>query len=525
MFLLKGKSLMITFNGLTNSKDIVTFSNCPNILTFDNSETGEKRDALYRFAITYSGIRDYDPAKDYTIEFGGSVLTGTTDSSRVGGTTYLLPTTTDTQEHRYCAMTIANALRSIPFVASNFDVFVEASLSDGSLSSTVAIKSRKASASMNVDFSCNWDGGYTFTEDTVSENPDTMLQGSTGANFIVVDVYRYRDQIMIGETPDDTRFDYVTTLQKNYFGEKVDFNVTPLLCSMLDGTEYDETVLYKMVVYGFSGDKLVFSQPTQHMYFTNGYMCNFSSPYLAVSQMTWAANLKRGSRYDGSFNNTTMYTYHPQVDFSVYNPGGNPLNRVMVYYIDSAMNDFKRDTITVEEPGGKTLKQYTIMLDEEAFAKASYVDIRLWPLTDRYRYNVIKPIKAADENAVERIYWFNEYGGVSFMDFTGERSETRKEDIEYYERQSFDFYTAEEREVTKVYSKKILIEVDHRTHYIDKNGTFLLYSLQASKKAWIWHRGTKHYIHVTSLDISESQNASHVYVAQITYKYSFEDAF
>lgn len=519
--------MQLLYNDLTNSQNIITFSNVPNILTFDNSDTstGATSNAWYKFTVNSSGVTGYDSTKTYTISFGGYKITGTTDGGNVGGTVYLLPTTSDQQTQRYCTMTIANALKNIPWIMSNFDVWVETNLSDGSVSNTVNIRSRKPSVSMNVDYSCDWGNGFTFNETTPGMNGDNMLQGTAGKNFIVVDVYRYRDDIMIGATPTNTRFDYVTTLQKNYFGEPVNFNMTPVLSALVDEKDYDKMIMYKMSVYGFSDGKLVFSQPSNYMYFVNGYLCNFSSPYLKLSQVTWAANLKRGERYEGTFNNTTLYTYYPQIDFSLYHMNGNSAQRLVIYYLDSARNTIKTDSVQLEDHGGKSLKDYMVMLDQSTFDRSSYIDVQLGTITDRYRYNIIKPVKAADENTVERVYWFNEYGGISFMDFTGERSETRKEDIEYYERQTFDFYTNDEREMTKVYSKKIPVEVKHKTHYIDKNGTYLLYSLQNSKKAWIWHNAVKYYIHISSLDIAEASNASHIYQGQITYTYSLPDMF
>ena len=169
------------------------------------------------------------------------------------------------------------------------------------------------------------------------------------------------------------------------------------------------------------------------------------------------------------------------------------------------------------------MKTYTIQLDEKKFRQSTYIDLTI-PNVGYLRYNVIKPINAANETEVRRVYWYNEYNGVSFFDFTGERTESRKEDLEYYEKQEFDFYNnTNSREKTKVYDKRIGIEVKHTSHYIDKNGLYLFYSLQNSKRAWIDMNGIRYYINVTNLEISESSNTSNIYTARINYEFSRPD--
>lgn len=524
----------ITWNNLTYSRDLICFSGVPNILKFDNTDTqtGAVTKARYTFTITSGGISQYDSSKDYTITIGDYSIKGTADISKVGGTVYLLPTTTDTVTQRYCAMTIVNALRNVPWISANFDVYLESNLSDGSLSNVVQVVAKKESVVYNVPYSCNWGSGYSFNEVTAGMNSDTMLQGNKGNNFVVVDVYRYNQSAIdfrIGGTPLNNQFTYVTTLQKTYFGEPVSFNLTPVLSSFLDEQEedYNTMSLFKCIVYGFSNGKNVFSQATDYMWFTNGYLCNLSDNYINFTNpYRMAANNKRGGYHD-TWNHTLMYTYYPQLDFSLFVRNSFAIQpRFVIRYLDSAKNEFNTQIVQPQFASNKSLQDFSVMLNQSDFDKATYIDLELYPLTDKYRYNVIKPIKAADDDSVTRVFWYNEYGGISFMDFTGERTETRKEDIEYYERQSFDYYESQDREMTKVYSKKIPVEVKHSTHYIEKDGTYLLYSLQSSKKAWIYQGGgTKYYIHVTNLEVKESSNASHIYQGTITYEYSMNELF
>ena len=99
----------------------------------------------------------------------------------------------------------------------------------------------------------------------------------------------------------------------------------------------------------------------------------------------------------------------------------------------------------------------------------------------------------------------------------------KRENIETYDKQNFDFYTENAREKKKIYEKKINIEVKHSSHYIDKNGVYLMYSLQNSKRVWININDTRYYINITNLEISEANNSSHIFTAKITYEYSMPD--
>ena len=74
-----------------------------------------------------------------------------------------------------------------------------------------------------------------------------------------------------------------------------------------------------------------------------------------------------------------------------------------------------------------------------------------------------------------------------------------------------------------VYDKNVDIEVKQDSHYIDKNGTYLFYSLQNCKKAWIEMENNKYFIIINNLEIIQSSNNSNIYVARITYSYSRPD--
>ena len=506
----------LTFNNLTSSNNIICLSGVPNILTFTGSSTTNTY-AEYQFS--YSTIANIDVNTTYSINFGDYNITSTFSEQNIGGTTFWLPQFNSYENKLYSCHTIVKAFRNVPFISANFNVWLDDD-EDGSMMPIVHIKAKKYGKNFNVEVSTDLPQDiYSWSRTVNGSTNDSMLQGIS--NKILCDLYRYKTPTPFGGVG-LSEAEYVTTLEKNYYGGKVSFNVTPVLSTLLSDTYYGDVQQFKFDVYGFSDKRLVLAEQTSPMYITNGYLCNFSQPFInAVNGNFLAANVSRGDLRE-PFNNTYLYTYYPTLVFSVYTSIRSDV-KGYVNYVDSANNTIVSIEHNISKTEGDLLKTYTIQLDETKFRQSTYIDLTI-PNVGYLRYNVIKPINAANETEVRRVYWYNEYNGVSFFDFTGERTESRKEDLEYYEKQDFDFYNnTNSREKTKVYDKRIGIEVKHTSHYIDKNGVYLFYSLQNSKRAWIELNGIRYYINVTNLEISESSNTSNIFTVRITYEFSRPD--
>lgn len=508
--------MQITFNNLTSSPNIICLSGVPNIVTFTGSSTSNTY-AEYQFA--YQNINNIDINKQYNINFGEYNITSTFDEENVGGTTFWLPQFNSYENHLYSCHTIVRAFRNVPFIAANYNVWLD-DADEGSMSPMVYIKAKREGALFNVNISSDLpENTYVWLRIYDGGTDDAMLQGKS--NKIICDIYKYKTPTQIGTTNNGER-DFITSLEKNYYGKPISFDVTPVLNTMLSDDNYEDMQQFNFDLYGFSDKKMVFSQQSSTMYITNGYLCNFSQPFINnVRTSFFAANVSRGDDRL-QYNNTYLYTYYPSIVFSVYT-GTYGIVRGYVDYYDSAENKIASIEHDVVKSQGESLKTYTIALDAEKFSKSTYIDLTI-PYVGKIRYNVIKPVNATDEREVRRVYWYNEYNGVSFFDFTGERTETRKENLEYYEKQDFDFYNeTNSREKKKIYDKTIDIEVKHTSHYIDKNGLYLFYSLQNCKRAWVELGDIRYYINITNLEISESNNTSHIYSARITYEYSMPD--
>ena len=135
-----------------------------------------------------------------------------------------------------------------------------------------------------------------------------------------------------------------------------------------------------------------------------------------------------------------------------------------------------------------------------------------------YRFNVIKPLKAADD--YQRVFWRNEYGGISFFDFTGARSESDGIEVETYEKNIYDYYENDAYERKKIYSQRITKSVKLTSHLMAEDGRWEFNSLMRSKQLWTVINGKTHYIIPKSVEVNEDQNYDNIFTATLTYEYS-----
>lgn len=506
----------LTYNDLTSCADIVCLTGVPNLITYTGSSTVNTK---AKYSIVIASLRNVDPDKTYSIWLGNNQISSVPEIDQQGGTNFWLPPTDSYDNELACCNSIVRALRNVPYIAANYNVWLSDN-DDGTMANDLYIEAKKPGVEFNLV--PRWDldevGQNTFAMIASGSSNDDMLQGSD--NKISVDIYRYTVQTRIGETPNPSNREFVTTLEKNYSGSPVTFNVTPILSTIVKEGEMEQ---YCFTIYGFSGGKMKFSHMTEPAYITPGYQVNQSEPFIGTfTNRFFAQNVSRGDERD-QFNKTYLYLYYPDLRFSLYIKDGITQTQCTVNYINSDGTTAHTETFSVwSTDNTNSLCNFGLQLNSTWFEAATYIDLVI-PDIGTVRYNVIKPINATDAREAERIYWYNEYGGISFMDFTGERTEQRKEEIELYQKQNFDFYSADGRELTKVYSKKIPITVKHKTHNIDVNGKWLLFSLQNSSVAWTERNGQKYYIHIEDLEIKESSNASHIFTGTVTYSFSYPD--
>ena len=497
---------------MTDAKNTVSFTRLPNILKIKENNNGTPASAT----ITISDLSRVTSTKEYTLIINGVKLISTLSLVNAGGNKFYL--SNSNSDKTIVAYKLVETLRGLSTLPLNYDITL-ATASDGTLSPVITIMAKNN----GMQFDLNIEGTLidnniatvSFTSGTSSSN---LLKGII--NKVLVEVYQVDNpstQDKIGSTTYQMGT-YLTTLTKEAFGEEVSFDLSPLFSAI---TDYDTLSEVNLYIYIMNDNTLTLAGIMKDIYFTTGYMVNQGVNYLPVPSTQLAQNVYRGTN-KSTINNTILYVYQPTIQFTLYVPFATPAAKTInfkVYYINSANVPIK--TTTTSYYIVKSMTSPVINLDQSLFDRSFYIDVEI-PDVGKLRYNVIKPLKATDE--IQRVYWTNSYGGISFFDFTGTRTETRKTKVDYYQQNLFDYYDKDSAQLNKVYNKDVSITVSLSTHSIEKDGTWQFFDLQNSSNAWTYVNGKKYFITITDLKITESQ-VNDIYTATVEYEYSMGDTF
>ena len=497
---------------MTDAKNTVSFTRLPNILKIKENNNGTPASAT----ITISDLSRVTSTKEYTLIINGVKLISTLSLVNAGGNKFYL--SNSNSDKTIVAYKLVETLRGLSTLPLNYDITL-ATASDGTLSPVITIMAKNN----GMQFDLNIEGTLidnniatvSFTSGTSSSN---LLKGVM--NKVLVEVYQVNNpstQDRIGNTTYQMGT-YLTTLTKEAFGEEVSFDLSPLFSAI---TDYDTLSEVNLYIYIMNDNTLTLAGIMKDIYFTTGYMVNQGVNYLPVPSTQLAQNVSRGST-KSTINNTILYVYQPTIQFTLYVPFATPAAKTInfkVYYINSANIPIK--TTTTSYYIVKSMTSPVINLDQDLFNRSFYIDVEI-PDVGKLRYNVIKPLKATDE--IQRVYWTNSYGGISFFDFTGTRTETRKTKVDYYQQNLFDYYDKDSAQLNKVYNKDVSITVSLSTHSIEKDGTWQFFDLQNSSNAWTYVNGKKYFITITDLKMTESQ-VNDIYTATVEYEYSMGDTF
>lgn len=502
----------ITYNNLTNPSDTISFIGFPNIIKIEETNSGTKA----RLVIMIKNLNNV-VLPEYTFTINGQIMTSTMDISAATGNKFYL-TRENTEENR---MTVAykmmECLRNLPTLSINYDIYLEQNDStEYSFDPSVVIEAKEIGTQFNfTDLGGTfWISGIATFGWVTPTSTSTLLKGKV--NKIMLDVYkRNATEDKIGNEY-YSKGQYVTTLAKEIFGDNVYFDMTPLLTSLAEYGTMSQINVYVSLVYD---DKVLPLGTLKNIYFTTGYSVNQGLPFInKFNKLYLAQNVLRGTT-KGTLNNTTLYVYEPHIDLSLFANTSISQTTIIINYINSARAVFASQSIPVYV--NDSLNNLVLNLDSNNFNNAFFIDVVIEEV-GTLRYNVIKPLKATDE--IQRVYWTNSYGGTSFFDFTGSRSETRKTKVDYYQKNLFNFYDEDTVELNKVYNKTITITVSLTSHNIEKDGTWIFFDMQNSKNAWTYVNNKKYFITITDLKVTES-SVNDIYTAQIEYEYSMADTF
>ena len=472
----------ITYNNLSSPELLVTFTDIPNILKVLDDSYGSKAN----YTLTFVGDLYSQTNADgqWTITFFGDTVTSVLNpNNAVNKAFYVSTANTST------AASVARALRNCPNLAANF-------LVEQSGGTSVVITARENGSIFQG-------GNYFSTNIAQTYMNRTGTDGSSSSDLqgALIDVDVFSD----GE--------YITTLEKNWYNGEAAFDMSPVLTTI---AEIGSTVPYEFKISSLKDGEYSLLGNIQNNYISVGYMANQGYKYLVLNGFDIAQNVSRGTN-KGVENNTLLYVYGNKIPVSFYahDLGGMTYT---ITYLDSAYNTITSTTNTWHNSdSSQKLKDLELTLDSTYFNQAFYVDITLSNKT--LRYNVIKPLKATEYS--QRILWRNSYGGISFFDFTSQRSETRNLELSTYQKNIFGYYDDEKNELNKIYDSKVDYTVTLKSHLFENDGKYIFNDMLQSSEVWTEINGETYGILIDSISVEE-QNQNNIYEATVRYKYSQE---
>lgn len=467
--------MILTYDGLSNPNNIITLTGIPNILTLESDNVQGSKAEL---RITVDNLQNIELGKEYFININDQIITST--NGKAYNKQFYITNANSSLDKIAVASSIARALRNASLV--NYEIYQENN--NGVLTNVVIIQSREVGDQYELKMNSNMGNALK-----TSNYP-----GSTSDEFvgykICIDIYSDRD--------------YITTLEKSYYKERIDFNLSQVLTSI---SRYDFLTPYTLNIYADNGTRVKSLGIFTNMKSAIGYMVNQGQKYLNSGL---AQNVSRGT-LEGTFNKMELYTYFASIPISVYADSANIT--LEIDYLDSSKESIRQTSVNMPLYGG--YGYLDIPLEQEFFNNSNYIDITI-PDVGVVRYTVIKPLNATGRG--QRVYYHNSYGGVSFFDFTGEIKEDHKVDNETYTRNIFDYYESNSMEQLKIYNKTSTINVTMKSHLMTRDAVWQFNDLLGSYDAWTNINGVDYKIIITDCKVDETDTG--VWQATITYTYS-----
>lgn len=502
--------MKITLNGLENPNNIITFTNCPTILTVSDSWTGTRA----RSTIEVKNLSSVRTPDEYSIKVGDYYIRGTGDLSKSVGNRFYITSSNTLANRVLVARKIVDAINSLGGITMSYRVWQDSD-NNGQLLPRVIVEAIDVGiAGVGISIKDLMPSGI-ITIDGTGGSITSIFNGNI-TNKIHVDIYKSTSSINRINGTTWSRGSFIAQLEKTVWGGTVSFDLSSIF-----NTESEIGTLsgYEIIISSEVDGNITTLGDLKYIYATPGYLVNQGGAFIPKFTGCYLAqNVSRGNSV-GGVNKSILYVYYNSIVFSLYADNSMSTVSCTINYLNNSQASLGTEKQNIF--CGNNLNTFTLPLNQLLLQQSSYIDVNI-PNVGKLRYNVIKPIHATDET--QRIYWTNSYGGTSFFDFTGTRTEERKTDIETYERSLYDYYNSNRQELKKIYSKEVKITVTLTTHNIQKDGTWQLFDLQNSYNAWTTVNGKEYAIHITDIQVDETDVAG-IYTAQIEYEYSMGDTF
>lgn len=488
---------------------ILTFSEVPNILEVQEDVYGDKGQLKLVVNSGFSIVVTADSQFYITLfdETINNVLSPTQANNK---RFYVFPQAQGNAASN-TAMSIAKALRSCPSLSADFVITTATTNSSGDSVLVTARTIGKRYFATNLV--TNIASGYVesvIVNDGSADASNSNLLFNDGFFNSKIDVEVYQGE------------DYITTLEKNWYGNKCAFNMTPVLATMTQPTceLNNEPILpYTLVISRLAENGSYTNLGQVSGRTTYGYEANVSERYKALGVQLLSNNLINDKA-------NVLYTYGAEIPFSVLcrasnTPSGGFSIKYTIY--DSSYTQIYTYTDMISTPWGDAFIKDMSFTIPSYITSATYVEIEL--ANNKLRYQLIKPLKTSD--GYQRVMWRNEYGGISFFDFCGARSLSDNLDVETYEKNIFGYYNVDAYgkptyELKKIYSSSLSKTWKMKTHLMEQGGAYIFNSMMKSKMVWTVLDGRNVVLIPKSIEVAEDGSYDNIYTATVQFDFSQE---
>lgn len=486
----------IKYNGVNitsseRSNGILTFTDVPSILEFNEELIGEN--AQLTISPTSGWAATVTGDNQYYFSILGETITNVMTAANAKNKNFFI--SNDTQD---TTISLVRALRNCSTLSAGFLITAIDDSGNDKLD-TVVITSKTI--------------GQKFVGDYIQRNVPQNLAAVTLLNRGEEDSNNtFKSKIDV-EVMNGAN--YITTLEKSWYGDSCAFDVTPVLATLVEPKKDDQdTNLYTFNMYKYENTGHFSDLGHVYAYVGYGYLANDSKKYLPL-QKQFLNNCTTNDL------NKQLYTYDSKILYSVLARTNNTNSFSVTYtFKDNAKNTLSSTSVTYNHGyGDPTVYDVEYTVPQDLFSASTYVDVTMGAQT--LSFQIIRPLKASE--SFNRVVWRNEYGGLSYFDFTSSYEESDNVENETYEKNIFDFYSTDDYEKKRIYSNKVTKTVKVKSHLINEDGKYIFNSLAKSKKTWtIGKDGKTYFIIPKGLEVKEDGTYNGVWTATLTYEYSYE---
>lgn len=500
----------VKINGLDTDNDMmVCLSNVPTIVSYETEDSGSNARLNITVSTNYAAYPQYMKA-GLTITIGGETITSVTKLEDAKGRYFYLGA-----NYMWVAQSIVNALRNCPILSANYNIHLGKTYNDIA-NLKVIVEARTNGSKWNFnEYSKTVENSLITMRDTKGSSSDSLKNATSAKCLLAIYAYdnvaRYYkpdiEEVINGER-------YITTLEKTYYGGGVDFDISPVLQSVC---KYGKITYFRFefsVISSTAEEGYTLLKSQKDMFVNYGYRCNDSQPYIHYfNTPMMLQNYGNGIKYANAHK---LYLRKPYIDFSWIS--NNPSDGFKVAYLDG--NYSQLSSFNIQFNNGLAF-DHRIMLDEDKMKNARYVSVELPSERGTVLYEVIQGLKLNDK--CTRLYWRNEYGGISFFDFTGSHGEEISISNDVYSVGDFGYYRTNESEKLKMFRKEVVHNYSVTSHIIDESGTKQAESLAKSEKVWIEEGEIVKDVIVNDVKINKHNDYDNIFTVSVSYSMSRED--